>query len=62
MDAPQPDQRDDGDHRTISAEAVKQMLANMQEAVVTAEPETRRALLKGVIATLQDVLLSGDRV
>ncbi|MDB5581500.1 MAG: hypothetical protein JWR80_6676 [Bradyrhizobium sp.] len=53
------DRPDSDDLRTISAEHVGEMLANLQEAVVTADTDARRALLKGVISRLQEVLLQG---
>ncbi|MDB5584195.1 MAG: hypothetical protein JWR80_9371 [Bradyrhizobium sp.] len=45
-----------GDDRTVSAATVTEMLASLQEAVVTSDQEVRRGLLKGVIARLREVL------
>lgn len=44
------------DCRSVSATVVRDMLASLQEAVVTADSDHRRRLLKGVIAHLQEVL------
>lgn len=55
------DQQAGGDCRIVATAAVKTMLANLQEAVVTVDPDVRRALLKDVIGDLQDVLSSDAR-
>jgi hypothetical protein len=48
------------DLRMVSAALVREMLANLQEAVVTSDQGTRRGLVKGVIAQLQDVLVGQE--
>lgn len=55
----QTDGRPRDDDRVISAGAVTAMLADLQEAVITGDPDSRRALIKGVIAQLQEVLTAG---
>ena len=51
-----PDSAHQDDDRSVSTESVRGMLASLQEAVVTADAKTRRALLKEVIGRLQEIL------
>jgi ABC-type sugar transport system substrate-binding protein len=60
MGIEQTGQQPGEDDRMVSAAAVTAMLANLQEAVITADTDSRRALLKGVIAQLQEVLTGGS--
>lgn len=59
MTKPDPDLTAVASDLVISAESAREMLATLQEAVVTADPEARRVLLKGVIARLQEALTQG---
>jgi len=56
MDTQNPDRAADADDLMVPAQTVQEMLASLQEAVVTADQDARRGLLKRVIAQLQEVL------
>lgn len=49
----------DGDIRTITVSMLREILASLQEAVVTVDVEQRRALLKDAIGKLREVLAPG---
>lgn len=61
MDRQDTAAKDESDTRSVSVAMLGEMLASLQEAVVTDDKAARRALLKGVVAHLQDLLGKGPR-
>ncbi|MDB5582371.1 MAG: hypothetical protein JWR80_7547 [Bradyrhizobium sp.] len=60
MELGKTENADPADMRAMSASTLRDMLATLQEAVVTADAEQRRALLKDVIGKLREVLAAGQ--
>ena len=61
MDPRESVRNEDADARRVSVATLCDMLASLQEAVVTEDKDDRRALLKGVIGHLQDLLGKAPR-
>lgn len=61
MDPKESPRNRDCDARRVSVATLGDMLASLQEAVVTENRDDRRALLKGVIGHLQDLLSNEPR-